>query len=325
MWRLVDAMQNEKSPLRMGVLQVFWFESNAMAVVEFETYPRLDVTIQRLLRTSLTKPGWVAIRDSYSEATPEFDPVTEQTYKIGRDIDTPRDYPVLEGQYEDLRALGTEASLKAIAYEFNEGFINGPYVNSDGSANPNAFTGIRQRIKDYSLQSGLSDALNALTAQTNFGPTASSANRQTVFDSLNKAIYFVDGHQPDWAFSNKDFLLALESALRRENLFNQNRDQFDRFVYKWRGVEFYDIGLKADQVTQIITNTENGADGTSVFFGKNGVETHFWCWEAIPLDVRDLGELPTAPVLRTRIDWTLGLLNPHPRALAQVQNILALT
>lgn len=325
MWRLVDAMQNEKTPLRMGVLQTFWFESNAMAVVEFETYPRLDITIQRLLRTGLTKPGWVAIRDAYSEATPEFDPTTEQAYKLGRDIDTPRDYPVLEGMYEDLRALGTEASLKAIAYEFNEAFINGPNVNSDGSVNTNAFTGIARRIADYAVLPGLTNAQNALTTATPFGPTASSANRQTVFDALNKAIYFVDGHQPDWAFSNDSFLLGLESALRRENLFNQNRDQFDRFVYKWREVEFYDIGLKADQTTKIITDTEIGSDGTSVYFGKNGTETHFWCWEAIPLDVRDLGELPTAPVLRTRLDWTLGLASPHQRALARVQNIQALT
>lgn len=325
MWRLVDAIQNEKSPLRLGVLQTFWFESNAMAVVPFETYPRLDVMVQRLNRLSLTKPGWVNIRDAYSEATPEFDPVQEQAYKLGRDVDTPRDYPVLEGQYEDLRALAVEASLKSIAYEFNEAFVNGPNINADGSANPLAFTGLRTRVKNYSVQSGLGNALNALTTATAFGPTASSANRQSVMDALNTAIYYVDAHQPDWAMASDDFLLALESALRRENLFNQNRDQFDRFVYRWRGVEFYDIGLKSDQATKIIPSNENGSDGTSVFFGKNGVETHFWAWEAVPLDVRDIGELNTAAILRTRIDWTLGLLNPHPRALAQVNNILAKT
>lgn len=326
-WRLVDVLQNEKDPLRLGVLMQFYMESNPMAAVEWDDKKSLRLLVQRLNRTSLTKPSWVPISTAYGEATPQFDPIQEAPYKLGQDIDTPLEYDRgLDGQFEDLRALGTEAALKAIAYEVNEAFINGPAINADGSSNANAVVGIRQRITDTTLETGAGDAL--VGTSTLFGPTSSNANKHQVLDNLNTAIYYVDGHQPDWAFGNDSLLLALESALRQLGLFDQNRDQYDRFVYRYRNVEMYDIGLAADQTTRIIPNTESlggNTDNTSVYFGKNGVGTHFWAWEAFPLDVRDLGELQASPNYRTRVDWMFGFVNAHYKALARVRGIRATT
>lgn len=329
MWTLADAVANERDPLRRGVLQTFWLESNLMAAIPWETYKKLRITVTRLNRLSLTKPGWVTINEAYGEATPAFDTLQEEAMKLGRDIDTPKEYADLDGEYEDLRALGAEAALKAFVYEFNEAAINGPNVNADGTSNPNAIIGIRQRVDDLDGLPGLADAKQSTAANgTLFGPTATAANANTVLDTLNKAIYFIDGHAPDWAFVNQTFLLALESQLRRNGLFATTRDSYERMVYVYRDVPFYDVGLKVDQQTPIITDTEtvgNTADNTSVFLGRNGIDTHFGGWEMSPLDVRDLGELQTLPRFRTRVDWLIGLGNWHPRALARVEGVRAAT
>lgn len=328
-WTLADAIANEKDPLRKGVLQVFWLESNLMAAIPWETYKRLRITVTRLNRLSLSKPGWVPMGTAYGEATPDFDSLQEEAMKLGRDIDTIKEYADLDGEFEDLRALGAEAALKAIVYEFNLAVINGPNTNADGTANPASLIGIRQRIDDLDGGPGLGDARLATGANgVLFGPTATAANANTVLDTLNRSIYFIDGHAPDWAFCNQTFLLGLESQLRRAGLFATTRDQYERMVYVYRDVPFYDVGVQVDQSTPVLTDTEtmgSSVDCTSVYMGRNGIDTHFGAWEMNPLDVRDLGELQTTPVYRTRVDWAPGLANWHPRALSRVEGIRAAT
>lgn len=40
-----------------------------------------------------------------------------------------------------------------------------------------------------------------------------------------------------------------------------------------------------------------------------------------PMDIRDLGELDTLPILRTRVEWLIGLVVEHPRAVARLGGI----
>lgn len=335
MWTMGDAINNEQDPLRLGVLQVFLMESNPMGLIPWESINRLKITVTRITRTSLTKPGWVKIGAAYSEATPSFDSLEETVYKIGRDIDTPIEYENMDGQFEDLRSLGTEAALKAFAYEFNEAFVNGPMINSDGSNNPDALIGIRERVDAVDALGGaLADAKQNPAGDVNgtpVGPTGDATSLNAALDALNSTMYFIDGHQPDWGITNQSLLLAMESAFRRLGLFADSRDSYERFVHTYRGVPVYDIGLKADQSTKIIGDDEKTADGTSasnatsLYWGKNGVKTHFHGWEMKPLDVRDIGELEGTPVVRTRVDWLVGLANWHPRCLSRVHSLQALT
>ena len=68
MWTIAQAALNEKDPLRMGVLMMFWLESNIMASIPFFTVNRLGISMTRQVRTSLTKPGWVAIGEAYGKS-----------------------------------------------------------------------------------------------------------------------------------------------------------------------------------------------------------------------------------------------------------------
>jgi len=330
-WTIAEAALNEKDPLRMGVLMMFWLESNIMASIPFFTVNRLGISMTRQVRTSLTKPGWVAIGEAYGKSTAHLEQVEETVFKLGRDIDIPKGLENLDGQFEDPRVLMTETELKTLTYEFNEAAINGPFIAASppGGALANAPAGIRTRVNDIAGDLGLQDSLLAPgAAATPFGPTATSLNRHAVLDAFNRSMYFLDGKRPDAGYCNKTLLLALESAFRREQLFSITRDQYERIVYTFRDCPIYDVGLKADQVNPIVTDAESFAgqvNCTSMYWAKTGVRTHFHGWEKEPLDVRDLGELQTEPVMRTRVDWSPGLASWHVRSLARVQGIQALT
>src|SRR5262252_10507847 len=329
MWTIAEAALNEQDPLRMGVLMLFWLESNIMASIPFFTVNRLGISMTRQVRLSLTKPGWVAIGESYSQSTAHLEQVEETVFKIGRDIDIPKGLENLDGQFEDPRVLMTETELKTLTYEFNEASINGPFIGAGGAALAAAPAGVRTRINDVAGDAGLGDALLAPGGiATPFGPTATSLQRHAVLDAFNRSMYFLDGKRPDNGYCNKTLLLALESAFRREQLFAITRDQYERIVYTFRDRPIYDVGVKADQVTPIITDAESfggQTNCTSMYWVKTGVRTHFHGWEKEPLDVRDLGELQTAPVMRTRVDWSPGLASWHVRSLARVQGIQATT
>ena len=333
-WTIAQAALNEKDPLRMGILFTLWMESNAMACAPWITIPRLSVSMTYQKRTSLSMtPGWAAIGDTYSSGNPELTTKEEQPFLLGRDIYVPKHLIGLEGQFEDPRVLAVETAMKEFAYWWNDTFINGPNVNSDGTANANAPTGISRRIDDLDSLTGLSDLKVIVGGDagngTAFGATASSANRQAVLDALNLAIYTVDTKRPDWGFCNQTLLLGIESAFRREGLFATTRDQYERIVYTYREIPLYDIGLKADQSTKIIADTETqgtSSDCTSIYFGKNGVRTHFHFWEKSVLDARDMGETQAGGArMLTRVDWEPAMANWHPRSLSRVAGIRATT
>ena len=327
-WTMAQAALNEKDPLRMGVLMTFWLESNIMASIPFITVNRLNIQMTRQVRLSLTKPGWVAIGEPYGQSTAHLEPVEETVFKLGRDIDIPKGLENLDGQFEDPRVLMTETELKTLTYEFNEAAVNGPYIGAANAPLAYAPAGIRTRINDIYQAPGLGDAKLAPGGATPFGPTATSMNRHAVLDAMNRSMYFLDGKRPDAGYCNKTYLLALESAFRREQLFAITRDQYERIVYTFRECPIYDVGTKADQTTPIITDVEAlGAANncTSVYWSKTGVRTHLHGWEKEPLDVRDLGELQDRPVQRTRVDWSPGLASWHPRSLARVEGIQATT
>jgi len=84
------------------------------------------------------------------------------------------------------------------------------------------------------------------------------------------------------------------------------------------------MGTKADQSTQIITDTEDsdGLDGSdvrsSIYFVSFGMGDMTWGIQEYPIEVEDLGLLKTQPVYRTMVDWPLGLATVDPRSLVRL-------
>jgi len=60
--------------------------------------------------------------------------------------------------------------------------------------------------------------------------------------------------------------------------------------------------------------------GSSVFAVRIG-DPFCECIQSHDLDARDLGEISSAPVYRTRIDWTVGVTIKHGKSVARIKNL----
>lgn len=319
-WTLAELSKIETDTLRKSVIDGLLMESNLMEKIPWETIGQLATTVVRY--KSLPSIGFRKVNEAYSESTGKLEQKTETISLMGVDIDTDKAIARSKNTIADARAIMQTMALKGVAYKFNDKFING-----DPSSDEEEFKGIKERV-DAVVNEGYTDQKIDNAGTSGDGILLSSSESHNFLDKLDKLIYAIKGHKPDMLLMNQKCLLAVRSLLRREKLLNNSADMFGRPVDMYDTVPLIDIGVKEDQVTEIITNTETtaGASGgtecTSIYAVRFGIGEYLWGIQEYPLETEDLGELQTAPVYRTRVDWPLGLALVDPRCVARLYNII---
>ena len=210
--------------------------------------------------------------------------------------------------------------MKAMAFEFNDQFINGdPTIDE--------FKGLSKRVDDVS-DAGYTNQYIAggNTSTADRGILYDTTERNRFLDGVNSLVHAICEHKPDALFMNAKLYLAFESAFRREALLKQDKDMFDRIINTYQGIPLIDVGIKADQSTEIILNSEildGGTTETSMYGVKYGVDEYFWGIQQEAMSVRDLGEIQTKPVYRDRVEWVVGLATGNPRSIGRLYGIVA--
>jgi hypothetical protein len=318
-WTLAELSKIETDVLRKSVIDTLLFEANAMELLPWETIGQLTTGVVRI--QDLPSVGFRRINAGYTESTGHFEHKIEQVALLGGDIDTDKAIARAKNTIADARAIQQQLMLKAMAYEFNDKLINGNPV-SDALE----FKGLRTRVDDVYAEGYTGQKIDAACAGV--GILNTSATSHTFLDKLDSLIYAIKSHKPDFLFMNSKMLLALRSLLRREKLLDTTKDMFDRIVDVYQGVRLVDIGVKADQTTEIITSTETsaGVDGasehTSIYAVKFGIGDMTWGIQEYPLEVEDLGLMESRPVYRTRVDWPLGLATVDPRSIGRLYGVI---
>lgn len=317
-WTLSELSKIETDTLRKSVIDTLIMESNLMELCPWETIGQLATTVVKI--KDLPSVGFRKVNEGYSESIGHFEQAVENISLFGGDIDTDIAIARAKNTIADARAIQQTLKLKAIAYNFNDNFING-----DPSSDPEEYKGLDKRIDDINAE-GYTNQLIDLADTTDKGILRDSAARFAFLDKLNELIYAIKGHNPDYLLMNKKMLLALRSLLLREKLLDTTSDLFNRRIDMYLGARLIDIGVKANQSTEIITNEETDGGGsyeTSIYAVKFGIGEMTWGIQQYPLEVRDIGELESKPVFRTRLDWNLGLATVDPRSLSRLYGIRA--
>ncbi len=317
-WTLAEFSKIETDTLRKSVMDTLIMESNILELLPWETIGQLATTIVRI--KDLPSVGFRKVNAGYAESIGHFEQAVENISLFGGDIDTDIAIARAKNTIADARAIQQMLKLKAIAYNFNDNFING-----NPTSDPEEYKGILKRTDDVN-NAGFTDQDIDLADTTDKGILRTSASRFAFLDKLNELIYAIVWHNPDFLFMNKKMLLALRSLLMREKLLDTTKDIFDRRIDVYMGARLIDIGVKADQTTEIILNTETlggGSFETSIHGVKFGVGDMTWGIQQYPLEVRDLGELESKPTFRTRVDWNLGLATVNPRSIGRLYGIRA--
>ena len=294
---LAQAAVLSNNDLQRGVVETFVISSPVL-----DRIPLLGIQGNAYAYNSeSTLPGveFRAVNAAYAESTGSFVQTTESLVILGGDADVDRFIVQTRGNLADQRAEQTALKAKALAYKWQDSFING-----DVAVDANSFDGLKKRLAGSQVVAAGANGLAVLGAD--------DAARHAFFDALDNLIAAVPGG-PDALYSNDLVLGKIRSSGRRLLMASTERDDFGRPLVLYNGIPFYDIGNKADG-TRIIpqTETQGTAAGTAssiyaVKFsgdqGTNGVTA----LDNGGIDVRDLGEQDVKPVFRTRIEWYTGM------------------
>ena len=322
-WTLAELSKIETDLLRKSVIDTLLWRANMLELVPWETIGQLSTGVVAI--QDLPSVGFRALNAGYTESTGHLKHKTESVALLGGDIDTDKAIARAKNTIADARALMQELMLKAMAYHMNYVFIEG---NPEANPTNYEFKGIRKRIDDL-YTDGYTSQKFACPTTAGDGFLLSSGESHKFIDGLYQLMYSMPEGKPDVLLMSQKCLLAANSALRREKLLTTTQDIFGRWVDNFMGARMIDMGVKADQSTQIITDTESTAgavDGsgecTSIYAVKFGEGDMTWGICEYPLEVEDLGQLETKPVYRTRVDFPCGLATVDPRSLGRMYGII---
>jgi hypothetical protein len=216
----------------------------------------------------------------------------------------------------DQRAIQTAMKVKAATYKYQDAFING-----DVAVDANSFDGLKKRLTGAQVIAAATNGLPVLGAD--------DAARHSFLDKLDELIAAVSGPDDQKVlYMNSLIRGKILSSARRLTMVTTDRDDFGRQISSYRGIPLLDIGTKSDGSTLIIPQTEtqgSSSIASSIYcvrFGSSEADQAVTGLTNGGVDVRDLGELETKPVFRTRLEFYCGLAIFGGRGAARLTGVL---
>jgi len=311
---LVEFAKECNDPLVKGVADTLWHESDPMKYIPWETVGSLYKKMLRI--QTLPSVARRKLNAAWASSTGTTEPITEGISLVGGNIDV--DKEMVEGNQtiEDIRVIQTTMKTTAMAYEFNDNFINGSILTDVDN-----FDGLKRRCdrSDMTAQKLLSDTGTNYIDDT-------QAHALAFLKEMDKLTYAIDGHNPTFIVTNSMGLRTINSALRIASVLRMDKDQFGDLVTMWgQSCPIYDIGVKADQSTLVMADETiagiAGSDYFSVYAVKVGEGTDFWGIQKHAIEVKDAGLLEDQVTYRTNVNWPVGLAQIKKRSMARLYGI----
>lgn len=256
----------------------------------------------------------------YTHSVGDVEPIEETGYMFGGKVQWDHQLANGDGLIVDPAAWNIKMYSTSLAYGWNNDIIN-----NTPSANPKSITGLRYRItRDFSGQ-----IVDASAIDISPDATTLSANFNTFFDYVQKALYLCRDHTCDIIATSDTVKLRMESGLRQLGLYATTQDSFGRTLTTWGpgGPAIVDMGYQADQSTKIFADDE-GATGlqtgsagkSSLMFLKLGTE-YLTGWEKSGLKTFEWSQ---GVLNYAEIDWLAGIMITDPRSVSWLYNVQAL-
>lgn len=280
-----------------------------------------------LLWNLLPAVGFRDLNAGYTEDT--SGDVTENWESLsilGGEVNFDRVFGMVSNTITDPHKLQLDMKLMSIALTFNEYFING-----DWATDPLGFEGLKKRLAGMPARQSMEASKAA--AGVGLDVTASAANVNLFWGKIERAYEFCNRGQVGLIVCNEDMKLGLGRSLRYINsaggmFLDVTKDTFDRAVLNYKGTPIVDIGLKKDQATEIITDTELEGDAshsitTSMYFTSLNEQQGISGIQLRPIEVIPNAEKDVATVDKTLLEWVVGLAGFGSYGSTRLWNILA--
>lgn len=300
---LLEASKLEQDPLKQAVINEFSV-GEILGSIPFENEDGTGVHYNRV--DKLPGVGFRGLNEAFDEDTGVINPESEAFKIYGGDIDVDKALVNMKGQ----RVRQAHEQLKIEASRINWEY---QFIKGDSSVDARGFDGLQKRITGSQLISNAAaggalslSKLDDLLSQIKMG---------------GGSTYLLMGRKM------RDLLTAASRNTSTSGFIQYEQDQFGRKLPFYGGVPI----LVDDISSPLFPFTETSPDGSSstactsiyaVTFGPmmcTGIQGRNS--NGYGIDVRDLGELDSKPVFRTRIDWNCSFAIYNGYSVARLYGI----
>jgi hypothetical protein len=295
---LLEAAKSERDPARLAVIREL-AEGELMSVIPFQNVEGEGVFYD--VEAELPAVGFRGINESLDATYGVLNPQAEKLKILGSEVDV--DTAIIDMRGPQAIADQVQMKVRSMRMTFEDQFING-----DETANPRAFDGLRRRINTGSSQAISMGGALSLSA----------------LDELIDACDAMGGNKA--LIMNKKMRRRLNTASRNSSIggfINYSQNEFGRRVTQYGDVPIIVTDVNAqNQLVQPFTEANSSTSIYCVAFGdllttalQGRARGQFGP------SVRALGEVPDAPVDRTRIEWYCAMAVYNGRSAARLTGV----
>jgi hypothetical protein len=295
---LLEAAKSERDPARLAVIREL-AEGELISVIPFQNVEGEGVFYD--VEAELPAVGFRGVNESLDATYGVLNPQAEKLKIMGAEIDV--DTAIIDMRGPQAIADQVQMKVRSMRLTFEDQFING-----DESANPRAFDGLRRRINVGSSQAISMGGALSLSA----------------LDELIDACDAMGGNKV--LIMNKKMRRRLNTASRSTAIggfINYSQNEFGRRVTQYGDVPIIVTDVNAqNQLVQPFTEANSSTSIYCVAFGdllttalQGRARGQFGP------SVRALGEVPDAPVDRTRIEWYCAMAIYNGRSAARLTGV----
>ena len=272
-------------PLRSGIIEMFARESEVLRVLPFEDIQGNALRYNR--EEQLPGIAFRGVNEGYTESVGVINPQTESLYIAGGDLDVDRF--ILQTMGMGVRSAHEALKVKALSQTWTTKFIKG-----DTTIQAREFDGLQARLTGNQL---------VAAGNTSGGDALSLELLDEAIDRCTNPTHILMSRA-----LRRKFKAARNSQAISGNI-QMTTDDFGRPVETYNGLPLLTTYGDAKMPDPLAFNEANpgggSAVGTSLYvlsMSANGVMG----LQNGGMSVRDLGELQTMPVFRTRVEWYSG-------------------
>ena len=297
---LLEAAKLESGDvLRSAIIELYAGSSSILSALPFQSITGNALKYNR--EEALPGVGFRGVNEAYTASTGVLNPLTEALVIAGGDLDV--DKFIIDTMGANQRSTHEAMKVRALSLAWTRKFIKG-----DTASDPREFDGLQVRATGSQLISAGSTA--------NGEPLKLTKLDEAIDQTLD----------PTHIIMNKTMARRLSAAARLYTVggyVTYELNQFGQRVMEYNGLPILTVDLDHTG-TAILPFTEAAASGTDTATSIYVVSMGDGMLTGIQngtISVRDLGELQTAPVFRTRVEWYNGIAVFHGRAVTRLRHI----
>lgn len=303
---LLEAAKYGDDVKRAGVLKLI---TETSPMYEKLTFKSIKGNAYRYnVEQALPSVAFRGVGGTYTDSTGVINPVTESLTILGGEVKIDRFIVNTMGNLQDVKAAQYAMKSRAMGFKFTESFFEG-----DSDVDSNSFDGLRKRLTG------------------NQKMIAGSGGTALTLDILDQAIDRVIG-EPDYIFLNRTLRRKITKLGREPGtsaghpLIDIGTNNFGKQVTTYRGIPLVVVENELDATTILDFDEDPGdsvSDTASIYIVRFGEDMiHGITGEGGSfMDVKDFGEMESAPQHLGRIEWYAGLCVVHPRAAVRLYGI----